>query len=272
LVMVGLVIGAQWAIREFVIPSYRETLTSKPDELRAGRVQAMLPSYDKSSGIQIEGEGLVSNESRIDRPSFRLYASLPDYGDVVDGVSAIWQPASDDLPSGYVIRGVTRPVGIDELPAGVVNDRQVILTGRDLPWLNPGECFVATTLDIEVLRDNPRSTRLAGLPELTRRIRNGSVHSSKDLHTLLHDRILRPPLDFCLVLLGLPLVVNRGDKRLFNVIGQAIGIVLLFFGLKTFSAAMAGGGYFLTPALAAWVPLVVLGPVAYVRYRDAQEQ
>lgn len=272
LVMVGLVIGAQWAIREFVIPSYRETLTSKPDELRAGRVQAMLPSYDKSSGIQIEGEGLVSDESKIDRPIFRLYASLPDYGDVIDGESATWQPAGDDLPSGYLIRGVTRPLGIDGLPAGVVNDRQVIMTRRDSPWLNPGECFVLTTLDIEVLRDNPRSTRLAGLPELTRRIRNGSVHSSKDLHTLLHDRILRPPLDFCLVLLGLPLVVNRGDKRLFNVIGQAIGIVLLFFGLKTLSAAMASGGYILTPGLAAWVPLVVLGPIAYVRYRDAQEQ
>jgi lipopolysaccharide export system permease protein len=272
LMMVALVIAGQWGLREFVIPSYREVLTSKPDELRATRAQAMLPSYDKSSGIQIEGEGLYPKESKIDRPSFRLYASLPDYGDVIDGAAATWQPAGDQLPAGYLITGVRRPAGIDNLATGVVNDRPVIMTRKELPWLQSGECFVATTLDIEVLRDNPRSTRMAGLAELIRRIRNGSVHSSKDLHTLLHDRMLRPPLDFCLVLLGLPLVVNRGDKGLFNVIGQAIGIVLLFFGLKTASAAMAGSGYFLTPALAAWVPLIVLGPLAYVRYRDAQEQ
>ncbi|HBJ36867.1 MAG TPA: hypothetical protein DDZ51_19340 [Planctomycetaceae bacterium] len=272
LVMVVLVIVGQWGLREFVIPSYREVLTSKPDELRVARTQAMLPSYDKSSGIQIEGEGLYPSESKIDRPSFRLYASLPDYGDIIDGAAATWQPESDQLPAGYLITGVTRPARIDDLDSGIVNDRPVIMTRKALPFLQPGECFVATTLNIEVLRDNPRSTRMAGLAELIRRIRNGSVHSSKDLHTLLHDRMLRPPLDFCLVLLGLPLVVNRGDKGLFNVIGQAIGIVLLFFGLKTFSAAMASGGYFLTPALAAWVPLIVLGPLAYVRYREAQEQ
>ena len=45
------------------------------------------------------------------------------------------------------------------------------------------------------------------------------------------------------LLLGLPLVVNRGDKRLFSVIAQALGVVLLFFGLKTLAAAMAGGFY-----------------------------
>jgi lipopolysaccharide export system permease protein len=72
--------------------------------------------------------------------------------------------------------------------------------------------------------------------------------------------------------LGLPLVVNRGDKRLFSVIGQALGIIMLFFGLKTVSAAMASSGYFLSPGIAAWIPLLVLGPLAYVRYLDAQAQ
>ena len=146
------------------------------------------------------------------------------------------------------------------------------MTRQELPWLQPGQCFVATTLDIEVLCDNPRSTRMAGVPELVRRIRNASVHSSRELHTLLHERLLRPPLDFCLVLMGLPLVVNRGEQRLFNVIAQAMGIVLLFFGLKTVAAAMATGGYLLTPAMAAWVPLLVLGPLSLLRYLDAQTQ
>jgi len=272
LVMVMLVIAGQWFCRECVIPSYREVLTSKPDELLDAKSQSMLPSYDKSSGILIEGEGLFPKDSRVDQPSFRLYASLPAFGDVIVGESATWRQATGDVPAGYVVKGVTRPTGIDQLPTGFVNGRAVLMTRAELPWLQSGECFVITTLDIEVLRDNPRSTRMAGLPELIRRIRNGSVHSSKELHTLLHDRMLRPPLDFCLVLLGLPLVVNRGDQRLFNVIGQAIGIVLLFFGLKTLAGAMASSGYFLTPALAAWIPLMILGPLAYVRYRDAQEQ
>jgi lipopolysaccharide export system permease protein len=56
------------------------------------------------------------------------------------------------------------------------------------------------------------------------------------------------------------------------VIGQAIGIVLLFFAIKTAAAAMAASGVWLSPAMAAWTPLLVLGPIAFVRYRDAQEQ
>ncbi len=272
LVMVAVLIGLQSFNREWVLPPYREVLTSKPDELREAQTQPMLPAYDKASGILIEGEGLQPRESQILQPSFRLYAAYPGFGDLIEGHLATWRDATDGVPSGYVVTGVSRPAAIETLPTGTIHERPVLMTRHDLPWLQNGECFVATTLDIEVLLDNPRSTRMAGMPELIRRIRNPSVHSSKDLHTLLHERMLRPPLDFCLVLMGLPLVVNRGDKRLFSVIAQALGIVLLFFGIKTLAAAMAGGGYLLSPAMAAWLPLLLLGPIAYVRYLDAQEQ
>ncbi len=277
LLLVGLVIVGQFGVREFLMPQYRDVLTSKPDEVRSAEAQPIVPAYDRSSGVLIEGEGLYGagpqgREQRIDRPSLRLYAALPQYGEQIEGESAVWVAGAGDLPSGYLVSGVRRPAEIDSIPVGQVNQRDVLLTRSSADWLEPGQCFVVTTLDIEVLRDNPRSTRMAGIGELVRRLRNPSVHSSKDLHTLLHDRILRPPLDFCLVLLGLPLVVNRGDKRLFQVAGQAIGIVLLFFGLKTVASAMAGSGYWLQPALAAWLPLVVLAPVAFVRYQEAQEQ
>ena len=108
---------------------------------------------------------------------------------------------------------------------------------------------MATTLNPEVLRDNPRSTRMAAMPELIRRVRNAAVHSSDALKVMLHERLLRPPLDFCLVLLGLPLVVNRKDKRLFSMIAQAMGLVLLFFGVKTVASGMGGSGYMLSPAM-----------------------
>lgn len=272
LLTVAMVIAVQCLCREFMIPQYRDLLSTKPGEWKNAKAQAMLPSYDKSAGILIEGEGLFPDEARIERPTFRLYSAFPGFGDVIEAKSAKWQPSRGDLPAGYLVDGVKRPSGIDGLVSGRVNDRPILISRREADWVGPNQCFVVTSLDIEILKDNPRSTRMAGIPELVRRVRNGSVHSSKDLHTLLHDRILRPPLDFCLVLLGLPLVVNRGDKHLFSVIGQAIGIVLLFFAIKTAAAAMAASGVWLSPAMAAWTPLLVLGPIAFVRYRDAQEQ
>jgi lipopolysaccharide export system permease protein len=90
------------------------------------------------------------------------------------------------------------------------------------------------------------------------------------LQVLLHERIIRPPLDFALILLGIPLVVNRRGRNLFVMVGAAMATVLAFFMIKSMAGAMGGSGYLLTPALAAWVPLLVIGPVAYVRFRDVQ--
>ena len=90
------------------------------------------------------------------------------------------------------------------------------------------------------------------------------------LQVLLHERIIRPPLDFSLILLGLPLVVNRRGRNLFVMIGAAMLTVLVFFMIKTLANAMGGGGYLLAPAMAAWLPLLLIGPVAYARLRDVQ--
>lgn len=108
------------------------------------------------------------------------------------------------------------------------------------------------------------------MAELARHVRNPAVHSSLSLQVLLHERIVRPPLDYALVLLGIPLVVNRRGRNLFVMIGIAMVTVLAFFLIKSLSSAMGGSGYLLSPAMAAWAPLLVLGPVAYVRFRDVQ--
>ena len=84
------------------------------------------------------------------------------------------------------------------------------------------------------------------------------------------NAIIRLPLDFALMLLGLPLVVNRRGRNMFVMIGAAMLTVLAFFAIKTLAGAMGGSGYLLSPTMAAWVPLLVLGPVAYVRFRDSQ--
>ena len=289
--------------REYLIPQYRDLLTTKPGELAAEKASSMLPSYDKSTGILIEGNGLHSSKGSIDQPNFRLYGSYPGFGDLIAGNTAVWRQASGEQPCGYLITEVSLPENIDKLPTAClaivpsslrgrgtegntpdIGDatqisqtrptpgRKILFTHCESSWLNKGECFVATSLNPEVLQDNPRSTRLTAMPELVRRVRNASVHSSDSLRVMLHERLLRPPLDFVLVLLGLPLVVNRGDKRLFTVIAQAMGIVLLFFALKTVAGGMGGSSYLLSPSMAAWVPLLILGPVAFVRYRDVQIQ
>ena len=262
--------------RECVIPRFQDSLAMKAKDLTEDREQAVQPRYDRTTGVLLSASSLKTQSSELTRPNLTLYDDYPTFGDALRSESAVWEPGSDGppsghgRPSGYRLRGVERPADVDSLSSVAIGDRPVLLTRRDHPWLQPGECFVVTTIDPDLLQTKATATKMASVRELARRVRNPAVHSSTSLRVLLHERILRPPLDLILVMLALPLTVNRKGKGLFVLIGAAIGLVLLFFFVKTVAGMLGSNGYLLTPAIAAWVPLLVLGPAAYVRFRDVQ--
>ena len=264
------IVLAQLANRELVLPGLRDSLSMQAKDIKGETEQTVLPCYDETSRILFEGQSLLAKSRRINQPNFRLYGDYGAYGDLMAAESATWSPATEQRPAGFLLSIVVRPVKIDELPSVGMSDRPILLTSNDTPWLGPKQCFVATTVTTELLSKDQSATRLSSIAELTRRVKNPAVRSSASLHVLLHERIVRVPLDFCLILLGLPLVVNRRDRNLFVMIGVAIGTVMFFFALKTLASAMGGSGYLMTPPIAAWVPLLVLGPVAYVRLREVQ--
>ena len=264
------IVLAQLANRELVLPGLRDSLSMQAKDIKGETEQTVLPCYDETSRILFEGQSLLAKSRRINQPNFRLYGDYGAYGDLMAAESATWSPATEQRPAGFLLSNVVRPVKIDELPSVGMSDRPILLTSNDTPWLGPKQCFVATTVTTELLSKDQSATRLSSIAELTRRVKNPAVRSSASLHVLLHERIVRVPLDFCLILLGLPLVVNRRDRNLFVMIGVAIGTVMFFFALKTLASAMGGSGYLMTPPIAAWVPLLVLGPVAYVRLREVQ--
>lgn len=265
-----LIILVQLLNREFVLPRYRDALTMKSKDLAAETAQPVLAQYDKANRILIDGKSIVPQTGIIDAPSFRLDGDYPGFGEVMVAGQAQWQPAAKSRPAGYLLSGVQLPQEIDRLGSVTFANRPILLTRRDHRWLESGQCFLVTTVNPDFLQTSQSATRMASVAELVRRVRNPAVHSSAGLHVLLHERIVRPPLDFALVLLGLPMVVNRHGRNIFVMIAACMFTVLVFFALKTLAGAMGGSGYGLTPTLAAWVPLLILGPIAYVRLREVE--
>jgi lipopolysaccharide export system permease protein len=242
----------------------------KSKDIAGDGAQPILAQYDKSNRVLVDGSSLIVRRDSIREPSFRLDGDYPGFGDLLLAESARWIEANDEHPAGYLMDGVQRPLQIDRLPSVGVQDRPILMTSRDQLWLGSRQCFFATSVHPDLLQTNQSATRMASVAELARRIRNPAVHSSMSLQVLMHERIIRPPLDFALILLGLPMVVNRRGRNLFVMIGAAMLTVLAFFVIKTLAGAMGGSGYLLSPSMAAWVPLLLLGPVAYVRLRDVQ--
>ena len=77
----------------------------------------------------------------------------------------------------------------------------------------------------------------------------------------IHSRVLQPLMDTTLLMLGLPLMFSRSNRNIFISIGLCVCVAVVF-SLAVLACRSLGGVHMLNPALAAWLPLMVFGPVA----------
>ena len=101
----------------------------------------------------------MENRSRpssklVVHPSFHIEADYGPFGELMLAESAQWLPANAVHGEGYLLREVSLPEKIDQLESVSVGDRLVLMTSRDQPWVEPGCCFVATTVNTEILQTN----------------------------------------------------------------------------------------------------------------------
>lgn len=80
-----------------------------------------------------------------------------------------------------------------------------------------------------------------------------------------HMRLTRPILGLLLVLLGLSIILRDQNRNVY--ISTALCLVLcgLFFA-SCFLCRQLGDNEYLSPALAAWLPVLVFGPLAFVLF------
>lgn len=269
LMAVALTMGLAAVNRELILPNWQDRMGMSAKDI-AGEVENVLPVYDRVAGILLNGQKLNLVNSEILLPSFKIHVELPEFGNQLNAVSAKWVPANDLHPAGYLVSGVSNPPDIDGIPSQRIDESTILMTAHDTSWVESGQCYVATRVEPEYLRTGTSWMRMADTAELIRRVGNPAVYCSADVRVTLHDRWLRPVLDFSLIVLSLGIVVGRGERNLFVVSGYATGLVGLFFGMRTLFHMMGGSGYLIDPATAAWIPLIVLAPLAYVRYRIVQ--
>lgn len=264
------IILVQLANRELVLPHYRNALSGKAKDISGEREERITPQMDYMNRVFLDGAGLIATQRLIREPRFRLDGNYTGFGELLMASTAQWREADENHGTGYLLEGVELPESIDAIPSLGLEDRMILLTRNDCPWLEPGQCFFTTAVRTDFLQTHANAKTRASLAELISRVRNPAVHNALDLQVLLHERMVRVPLDFGLILLGLPIVINRHGRNLFVMIGVAMFTVLAFFIVKTLGNALGSNGLWFSPSMAAWLPLIVVGPIAYVRYRDAQ--
>jgi len=248
--------------REFIMPRFRERLSQRPQDLVGDVAQQMQPRYDRKTDILLRGKHTFSDRKRITQPNFLLPPALDKHGRQIVAEEALFLPAEGNRPSGYLLVGVTKPTDLPSRPSLSLDGQPVIVTPHDAPdWLQPNQCFVASEVTFEQLTGNRGWREFASTPELIAGLRNPSLDFGANVRVAIHSRLVQPFLDFTLLFLGLPLVLTRESRNVFIAIGLCTVVVALFMAV-VIGFQHLGSSLLVSPALAAWAPLILFAPLA----------
>jgi lipopolysaccharide export system permease protein len=86
---------------------------------------------------------------------------------------------------------------------------------------------------------------------------------------LFHTRLTRPLLGMVLVVMGLSVILRDQTRNVIISSGMCLVLCAMFFaGLYT--CKMLGDSEYISPALAAWMPVLGFGPFAIVMFDAVQ--
>jgi len=245
--VVAIIAGAN---REFVIPRIRDAFSRNAQDLKGDKAQPFEARYDHETEILFRGRSVQAGPRRIEAPSLLLPQGLSEHGTQIDAAEALWIPADERHPAGYLLGVVKEPAGIDRLAPVESGGKVVIQTRAGAEWLAPGQCFVASELSFEQLIGSSNWSQYSSTPELVRSIRNPSLGVGADIPLRVHSRFVAPFLDMSLALLGIPLVVGPNRRGIFVAVGLCVAMTVLFF-LVTLGCHAAAASYVLSPSVGA---------------------
>lgn len=264
------------ANREFGLPAVREKLARNAQDWLGEQSKKCTPRYDVRTDILISGKATYANERRIADPIFRLPPELSAWDRQIAAENAYQMPPTPQHEAGFLLRGVRQPANLTQLrsvalPAAEGESASgtgnvVLISPADANWLKADECFVVSGISFEQLTMGGAWRQFLSSYELVTGIWWQVLEPGADVRLMIHMRLVQPILDIALVLLGVPLILNRGSRNIF--VGSGIGAALATALLVVVLLCKAlGVNYLLDATIAAWLPLLIFGPIAYVLAR-----
>jgi lipopolysaccharide export system permease protein len=257
------------ANREFALPHYRDQLRVTAQDLQKGASRKGYPRYDMKTQVLIRAERLSPRERRIEAVSIRLPPELKWGGPEIDAYEGWFMDAdpATNRPAGIKLKHITRPVGHHVFDSASINGQRIIWSEKDYPdLLEPNECYLVTQVTFDQLSGSSQWARYLSSYELYRGIVTGELDYANDILVILHLRLVQPLIDVSLSLLGIAVVLHGSQRNVWGVVGVALAVVIGFLMLSLACQA-AGASGLISATLAAWLPLLIFGPLAVAKMR-----
>jgi lipopolysaccharide export system permease protein len=251
--------------REVIIPQFRNTLVMNAQDFAAGIGRSPGITVDQETGIVIRGQEVMPVKQRITMPEFTTPAEWGIEGNKLVAESGTWLPGDGKRPAGYVLDKSASAAALSQ-DVQSAEGVGVVLVSAENSWLKPGQLFIPSQVDTVQLAYAAQLARNASLPAMIREFRRPGSGLTNRLRVDIHSRIVQPFFELSILMIGLPLVIARGERNLFLSAGMCMLVVTLMSLVMIASQSLGVSRIINPPALAAWLPVIVFFPVAWVAF------
>jgi lipopolysaccharide export system permease protein len=241
--------------QELVIPRIRHQLSLERSDPEGMREVNVFGRFDPNL-IHIEGERGV----RLERVVKNFRATIPE---TIDGnlyhicaKEAKYIEGDQPHKGIWMLTGCT-PTKLDPIPG--------ILDVKD-----EGRYLLHTrNVDFEALTRDHKWFQLVSTWQLYQELQRPDSTRLAMIAVLFHTRLTRPLLGMVLVVMGLSVILRDQTRNVIISSGMCLVLCAMFFaGLYT--CKMLGDSEYISPALAAWMPVLGFGPFAIVMFDAVQ--
>jgi lipopolysaccharide export system permease protein len=250
-----LLLGLSVVNQELIIPRIAHHLTKDRDDPEGSKEMLVQGAFD-STGVHIEGSAAVPKQQMI--RNFRCMVPESVGGGLLHMTAAearYVRPGDGPRTGGWLMTGTTPP----ELDNGGAK-------GSVLEFIDTGKYFLRTHIvNFDTLTRNRTWFVLAPTLKLKEELARSDSSRVAAMAVLFHMRLTRPLLGIILVFLGLSVILRDQNRNVFISAGMCLVLCGLFFG-ATFACKHLGENELVAPALAAWLPVMIFGPLGFVLF------
>ncbi|MCI0459918.1 MAG: LptF/LptG family permease [Gemmataceae bacterium] len=258
-----LMMGLSVVNQEIIIPRLGQAILFARDDPEGERDLYVTPSFEPnriliSSNKPATRKGMLVREFTCTIPE-----DINPLGELLplQAAEARYVPPQEGKPrtGGWRLTGATIGEKVAELPPNWAR--------KDvLELIAPGNLFLYTSeVDFDVATRDRKWFYRASTMRVFGELGKAESNRLASMAVVFHMRLTRPILGILLVFLGLSVILRDQNRNVFISAGLCLGLCALFFAV-CFGCRFLGEKEFLSPALAAWLPVLLFGPLSFAMF------
>ncbi len=241
--------------QEFIIPRISDQLARERNDPDGIKEVSVFGHYEPNL-IHLFGERGVRKELKVKNFQCTIPETIDGNLYHITALEATYIPGNEPHRGTWEMIGCL-PLKLDPIPG--------ILDVKD-----EGRYFLHTrNIDFEAMTRDHKWFQLVSTRRLYQELERPDSTRLAMIAVLFHTRLTRPILGMVLVVMGLSVILRDQTRNVIISSGMCLVLCSLFFA-ALYTCKMLGDSELLSPALAAWLPVLVFGPFAVVMFDAVQ--